>query len=58
VCAGCLSAPARRTFEGGSGLTVRRKVLVILAAAAAAMLGSLYAAADYVILSPFIRLEH
>jgi sensor domain CHASE-containing protein len=38
-------------------LTVRRKALVILAAAAA-MLGSLYAAADYVILSPFIRREH
>jgi sensor domain CHASE-containing protein len=39
-------------------LTVRLKVLVILGAAAVAMLGTLYVAADYVILDPFIRLEH
>jgi signal transduction histidine kinase/DNA-binding response OmpR family regulator len=39
-------------------LTVRLKVLVILATAAVAMLATLYVAADYVILSPFVRLEH
>jgi signal transduction histidine kinase/DNA-binding response OmpR family regulator len=39
-------------------LTVRLKVLVILGIAAVAMLGTLYVAADYVILDPFIRLEH
>jgi sensor domain CHASE-containing protein len=38
-------------------LTVRLKVLVILAATAVAMLGTLYVAADYVILSPFLRQE-
>jgi signal transduction histidine kinase/DNA-binding response OmpR family regulator len=39
-------------------LTVRLKVLVILATAAVAMLATLYVAADYVILGPFVRLEH
>ena len=39
-------------------MTVRLKVLVILATAAVAMLATLYVAADYVILGPFVRLEH
>ena len=38
-------------------MTVRLKVLVILAATAVAMLATLYAAADYVILNPFLRQE-
>jgi hypothetical protein len=43
--------------RGRNRLTVRLKVLVILAATAVAMLGTLYVAADYVILSPFLRQE-
>jgi hypothetical protein len=38
-------------------LTVRLKVLVIPAATAVAMLATLHAAADYVILNPFLRQE-
>jgi signal transduction histidine kinase/DNA-binding response OmpR family regulator len=43
--------------QGDSAVTVRVKIFVILGVMAAAMLGALYLAADYVILHRFIALE-
>jgi sensor domain CHASE-containing protein len=51
VCSPC---PTRKR---NSTVTVRVKIFVILAVMAAAMLGALYLAADYVILNRFIALE-